>query len=331
MESEVARVKSLRVVWTEPGIVKVEEWEVPSVGEREVLLKTHLTLISPGTERAWLLHLPNTPSNFPQYPGYSAVGEVIATGERVERFKVGDRVVWAGRHAAHAVVTEDALLHAPPELTDEEAVFFRLTSIALQGVRKARIELGESVVVLGLGLIGLLALQLAKISGGFPVIGVDLSEVRLDFARKVGADITLLSDDALIGKVIDLTDGGAHVVIEATGNPEAVNLAFKLARQMGRVILLGSTRGETKSVNFYEVHRKGITIVGAHDSARPKVDSSHGFWTAHDDNVLALKLLSAHRLQVSPLLTHRFPARHAPKAYELLLRNDMSACYRLRH
>lgn len=318
-------MKSLRVVWTEPGVVKVEEWEVPPVGEREVLLKTHLTLISPGTERAWLLHLPNTPSVFPQYPGYSAIGEVIAVGEKVERFKVGDRVVWAGRHAAHAVVTEDALLHVLPELTDEEAVFFRLISIAIQGIRKARIELGESVVVLGMGLIGLLTLQLAKISGGFPVIGVDLSEIRLDFARKVGADITLLSDDALIGKVLDLTDGGAHVVIEATGNPEAVNLAFKLARRIGRVVLLGSARGETKSVNFYEVHRKGLIIVGAHDSVRPKIDSSHGFWTAHDDNILSLKLLSAHRIQVSPLLTHRFPAQHAPKAYELLRRNDMSA------
>jgi threonine dehydrogenase-like Zn-dependent dehydrogenase len=91
-------------------------------------------------------------------------------------------------------------LTVPTELSDEEAVFFRLIAIALQGVRKAHIELGESVVVLGLGLIGLLALQLAKLSGGLPVIGVDLSETRLDFARKVGADVALLSDDAVVAK-----------------------------------------------------------------------------------------------------------------------------------
>jgi threonine dehydrogenase-like Zn-dependent dehydrogenase len=230
-----------------------------------------------------------------------------------------------GRHAAHAVVAEDALLPVPTELSDEGAVFFRLIAIALQGVRKAHIELGESVVVLGLGLIGLLALQLAKLSGGLPVIGVDLSETRLDFARKVGADVALLSDDAVVAKMADLTDGGAHVVVEATGNPDAILLALKFARRLGRVILLGSTRGETKAVNFYEVHRRGLVIIGAHDSVRPRTESSPRFWTAKDDHALALRLLTTRRLQVPPLITHRFVGQEATKAYDLLVRQDLSA------
>lgn len=319
-------MRSLRVVWTEPSVVKIEEWTVPEIGEKQVLVKTNFTLISPGTERAFLLHLPNTPANFPQYPGYCAVGQVLEVGKQVQRFKVGDRVVWAGRHAAHAVISEDALLSVPPELSDEEAVFSRLIAIAMQGVRKAQIELGESIVVLGVGLIGLLALQLAKISGGFPVIGVDLTEIRLDFARKVGADFTFLADENLLARVDELTEGGAHVAIEATGSPEAIPLAFKLTRQMGRVILLGSTRGETKSVNFYaDVHRKGLTIIGAHESVRPQVDSSRWFWTARDDQTLALKLLAAHRIYVTPLITHRFSGTEAPRVYELLVQGDMSA------
>ncbi|MCS3921183.1 zinc-binding alcohol dehydrogenase [Fervidibacter sacchari] len=319
-------MKSYRVVWTEPKVVKVEEWEVPEVVGRQVLVKTRFTLISPGTERAWLLHLPNTPATFPQYPGYCAVGEVLEVGEEVKQFKKGDRVVWAGRHAAHAVVNEDALLPVPSDLPDEGAVFFRLIAIALQGVRKARIELGESVVVLGAGLIGLLALQLAKLSGGFPVIAVDLSEVRLKFAQEVEADFTLQLSEDLNACVSELTDGGAHVVIEATGNPEAIPLAFKLARRIGRVILLGSTRGETKSVNFYtDVHRKGLVIVGAHDSVRPQFDSTPSFWTARDDQALALKLLAVHRIKVAPLITHKFSGMEAPKAYDLLISNDMSA------
>jgi len=319
-------MKSYCVVWTEPKVVKVEEWEVPEVGGRQVLVKTRFTLISPGTERAWLLHLPNTPATFPQYPGYCAVGEVLEVGEQVKQFKRGDRVAWAGRHAAHAVVNEDALLPVPSNLPDEEAVFFRLIAIALQGVRKARIELGESIVVLGAGLIGLLALQLAKLSGGFPVTAVDLSEVRLKFAQDVGADFALQLSEDLNARIGELTDGGAHVVIEATGNPEAIPLAFKLARRMGRVILLGSTRGETKSVNFYtDVHRKGLVIVGAHESVRPQFNSTPGFWTARDDQVLALKLLAASRIKVSPLITHKFSGSEAPKAYDLLLSNDMSA------
>ena len=319
-------MKSYRVVWTDPKVVKVEEWEVTEVGGRQVLVKTRFTLISPGTERAWLLHLPNTPATFPQYPGYCAVGEVLEVGEQVKQLKRGDRVAWAGRHAAHAVVNEDALLPIPSDLLDEEAVFFKLISIALQGVRKARIELGESVVVLGAGLIGLLALQLAKLSGGFPVIAVDLSEVRLKFAQEVGTDFALQPSEDLTIRISELTDGGAHVVIEATGNPEAIPLAFKLARRLGRVILLGSTRGETKSVNFYtDVHRKGLVIIGAHDSVRPQFDSTPSFWTARDDQALALKLLATHRIKVASLITHKFSGLEAPKAYDLLLSNDMSA------
>ncbi|MDW8029892.1 MAG: zinc-binding alcohol dehydrogenase [Armatimonadota bacterium] len=319
-------MKSLRVVWTEPGVVKVEEWELPQVSDRHVLVKTHFTLISPGTERAFLLHLPNTPSTFPQYPGYCAVGQVVEVGEQVRGLKVGDRVVWAGKHSAHALVAEDALLTVPPELDDEEAVFSRLISIAMQGVRKAQIELGESVVVLGMGIIGLLALQLARLNGGFPVIGVDLTEIRLGFARKVGADFALMADEDLIEHANELTEGGAHVVIEATGHPNAIPLAFKLACQMGRVILLGSTRGETKSVNFYsDVHRKGLVIIGAHESVRPKVDSLRGFWTAKEDQTLALRLLAARRIHVLPLITHKFSGMEAPKAYDLLVQGDMSS------
>jgi len=319
-------MRSLRVVWSERGVAEVEEWEVPTPGEGQVLVKTNFTLISPGTERAWFLGLPNTPQKFPQYPGYSAVGVVLEIGGKVQRFKKGDRVVWAGRHAAHAVVAEEALLPVPSELPDEEAVFARLIAIALQGVRKAQIDLGESVVVLGAGLIGLLALQLAKLSGGFPTIAVDLTETRLEFARKVGSDFALLAGENLVERVGELTEGGARIVIEATGNPEAIPLAFKLACRMGRVVLLGSTRGETGSVNFYEdVHRKGLVIVGAHDSVRPKFDSFRGFWTERDDQILALKLLAARRLQIEPLITHKFSGTEAPSAYKLLSSNDMSA------
>lgn len=319
-------MQSLRVVWTEPGVVKVEEWELPSIGDKQVLVKTHFTLISPGTERAFLLRFPNTPSTFPQYPGYCAVGHVMEVGSKVQRFKPGDRVVWAGKHAAHALVSEEDLLPVLPELQDEEAVFSRPIAIAMQGVRKAQIELGESVLVLGAGLIGLLASQLAKLNGGFPVISVDLTEIRLDFARKVGVDSILVADENLIERTSELTGGGAHVVIEATGHPDAIPLALKLARQMGRVILLGSPRGETKSVNFYtDVHRKGITLIGAHESIRPRFDSSRGFWTAKDEQTLALKLLAARRLQVTPLVTHKFRGIEAPEAYKLLVNNDASA------
>jgi len=88
-------------------VAKVEEWEVPEVSGKQVSVKTHLSLISPDIERAWLLHLLNTPANFPQYPGYCAVGEILEVGEQVKQFKKGDRVAWVSRHATYAIVNEE--------------------------------------------------------------------------------------------------------------------------------------------------------------------------------------------------------------------------------
>jgi len=104
-------MKSYCVVWTEPEAVKVEEQEVPEVNSRQVLAKTRFTSISLGTERAWLLHLPNMPATFPQYPGYCAVGEVVRVGEEVTRFKFGDHVAWIGRHVAHCIEVIPLIAH----------------------------------------------------------------------------------------------------------------------------------------------------------------------------------------------------------------------------
>ena len=109
---------------------------------------------------------------------------------------------------------------------------------------KTRIELGESVAVLGAGLVGILAMRLAQLSGGVPVVGIDLEQRRLDLAKQVGADEVLVSDDSLQDKLrAKLGADGADVVIELTGAPNAVVTAFQLAATRGRVVLAGSTRG----------------------------------------------------------------------------------------
>lgn len=313
-------MRSRRVVWPERGVAEVEEWEVREPRAGEMLLRTRVSLISPGTERAFFLGLPNTPQRYPQYPGYSSIGEVLAVGEGVEGWSVGDRVACTAGHAAHALVSILAARRVPEGLADEEASFFQLTAIAMQGVRKARLELGESVAVIGAGVIGLLALQLAQLQGGLPVVAVDGEEKRLEFARTIGADGILKADEETLQGWRELTgEEGARVVIEATGSPSAILLAFHLAAWHGRVVLLGSTRGETEAVNFYrDVHRKGLTVIGAHNSVRPQHESSPGFWTAKEDQLLALRLLTLGRLRVRPLLTHRFAGEEAPQAYALL-------------
>lgn len=318
--------RNQRVVFVERGGAQLEETPIPTPAAGQLLIRTRSTLISPGTERAFFLGLPNTPQQYPHHPGYSNIGEVIACGEGVADWAPGQRVANTGGHAAYVVINAQKCVPVPDGLVDEEANFFNLASIAMQGVRKARIELGEPVAVIGAGLIGLLALQLAKLNGGLPVISVDTDERRLAFAQQVKVDITVKADDQLQATVAQACAAdGAAVVIEATGHPEAIPTAFQLARPGGRVILLGSTRGETEQVNFYrDVHRKGLTVIGAHDIARPKVESHAGWWIAQEDQRVALNLLAAGRLLVQPLITHRFAWHDAPQAYERLKAWDIN-------
>ena len=161
-------MKSQAVVWPAQGLAAIEEIELHEPGSGEVLLEAECTLISPGTERAFLLSLPNAAGRYPARPGYNFVGRVKAVGAGVEGVAVGDRVAASASHAAHALASPGRMVPVPEELDAEAAVFFNMATIALQGMRRAHIELGESVAVVGQGLIGLLALQFCRLQGDCP-------------------------------------------------------------------------------------------------------------------------------------------------------------------
>ena len=208
------------------------------------------------------------------------------------------------------------------DIPAEEAVFFNLGAIALQGVRKARIELGEATLILGQGLIGLSAMQLSKLSGAVPLIASDLTDSRLEISKTVGADYTLNPEDTDFSEQLDdaTQDEGPTVVIEATGHPDAISTALDVAGQGARVVFLASTRGETPSVNFYrDVHKKGLILYGAHNSIRPRQESSPNFWTLKEDSLLLLSLIAQKRFNVIPLISHRVRGEEASKAYQLLM------------
>ena len=284
------------------------------------MLGARASLISPGTERAFFLNLDNTNPVFPLYPGYSFVGEVVDRGAEVTDLQMGDRVVCPAPHMSHAVVDAGVCLKVPESLSDEDAAFFNLLAIAMQGVRKARIELGESVAVLGAGIIGILAMRLAQLSGGLPVIGIDLDMRRLDLAQRIGADEIVVNDDVLQDSLRRrVGQDGADVVIEATGAPRLVVTAFQLAATKGRVILLGSTRGDTEQVNFYrDVHRKGLIVIGSHEITRPTNENSPGYWTQLSEHAVCLDLLARGRVATAPLISHRLDWQDFATAYQHL-------------
>lgn len=316
-------MKAQRVVWPDRAKVDVETFMLPPVADDEVLVATECTLISPGTERAFLLGLPNAQGRYPTRPGYSNIGRVVDTGKSITDCEVGDRVASTQGHTSHFVTSPSRLLKiTSPDVPAEEAVFFNLGAIALQGVRKARIELGEATLILGQGLIGLSAMQLSKLSGALPLIAADLTDSRLEISKRVGADYTFNPEDADFAEQLgDATKGeGPAIVIEATGHPDAISTALDVAGRDARVVLLASTRGETPSVNFYrDVHKKGLILYGAHNSIRPRQESSPNFWTLEEDSFLLLSLIAQKRFNVIPLISHRVPGENAAKAYQLLM------------
>ena len=142
-------MKSRRIVATAQSKIAVEDFELPSLEPDQVLIETQFSAISPGTELAFLHHLPNTPGVYPYYPGYSSSGHVADKGSAVTDLEVGQRVACNIRHAAHAIVEAGRCIPIPDGVSNQDASIYRLISIVMQGIHKAQVQLGWEVAVLG--------------------------------------------------------------------------------------------------------------------------------------------------------------------------------------
>ncbi len=314
------------VVFTGAKQVAMEEHELPDPGPGEVLIRSHCSLISTGTELSAFGGELRPGSRWAQYvqypwrPGYSNVGTVVALGADMAGLEVGQRVVSHGGHASLVLQRQGTVQPVPDGVTDEDAAFCTLGVICLNGVRLARLQLGESVVVCGAGLVGVLATHLARKSGAWPVISLDLAPGRLEYARAHGATDTLaMGADAAEPEVRRITKGRmADAVFEVTGNAKVIAPLMRLPRKLGRVILLGSPRGVTE-IDFHdEVHTNGLHIIGAHNSTHTPVETPYNVWTLQRDRELFLYLVAAGEMPVNDLITHRFAGEEGPAAFEML-------------
>ena len=194
--------------------------------------------------------------------------------------------------------------------------------MGLGGVRRLELELGETAMVIGLGLLGLFSVQFCRLSGANPVIAVDLNPERRALALELGADYALDPTDPNFHETImQLTHGaGIHGCVEVTGASEAMQLALHSAARQGRISLLGCTRESTSAVDYYsQVHKPGVKLIGAHNMVRPQVDSYPHCWTHHDDCRAILNLMSAGRLKVSPIRSRVINGENAPQIYQQLI------------
>lgn len=267
--------------------------------------------------------------------GYCNVGVVDQVGVGVEGFKVGDRVVSNGPHADVVRVPRNLCARIPDGVDDESASFVVLASIGLQGIRLAQPTLGEAFVVTGVGLIGLLTVQLLR-AHGCRVLAIDFDDAKLALARQYGAETCNPGGDedpVAAGMAFSRGQGVDGVIITAsTQSNEPVTQAACMSRKRGRIVLVGVTGLELNRADFYE---KELTFQVSCSYGPGRYDPSYeergqdyplGFvrWTEQRNFEAVLDMLDSGQLDVKPLVTHRIAFEEAQRAYQTLT-DDKSA------
>lgn len=331
-------MRGQRLVAFRPNTMKLEAFDLPDTPPPgHLLAETTCTLISTGTELANYTGITVDRRAMgddwrakPYRPGYSYVGIVRAVGSGVEGIAVGDRVCGHGPHASVALLAPENVAVVPEGVTDVQAAFVTLLIITMNAVRLAKIELGDRVAAVGLGLIGNLALQQARVCGGMPVVGTDLLAARRTYAEQVGLAALDPAAPDFGERIGALADAGRFdVVFEATGSPSGLQPALHMAAKYARVVALGSTRGIVEQFDLYgDLHVPGVTIIGAHIMTHPTEANFANRWTMQANRAVALRLLADRRVQVDALISHREPAEHAADLFALLAerRSEAMGC-----
>jgi predicted dehydrogenase/threonine dehydrogenase-like Zn-dependent dehydrogenase len=344
------------------GRTVVADVPAPSAPVGGLLIRTTRSLISAGTERmlvdfgraGWLAKARQQPDKVlqildkmrtdgllptveavrskldqPLTLGYCNVGRVVEVGAQVRGFAPDERVVSNGSHAELVAVARNLCARIPDSVSDDEAVFVVLGAIALQGVRLATPTLGERFVVTGLGLIGLITVQLLR-ANGCRVLGIDPEPAKAELARAFGADVVALDqgeDPITVAESFSSGDGVDGVLITAsTRSNEPVSQGARMCRKRGRIVLVGVAGLELNRADFYQKELSFQVSCsygpGRYDTEYEEkgIDYPLGFvrWTEQRNFEAVLEMIATGRLNVRPLITHRFAFDSAPEAYDLL-------------
>jgi predicted dehydrogenase/threonine dehydrogenase-like Zn-dependent dehydrogenase len=345
----------------------VDEVPDPLASPHHVLVRPIYSLISSGTETAsihqegilkavaenpsqlgkiWnvlkaqgpLKTLAEVKAKFAEYAvlGYAGAGFVVEKHATVTDLEVGDRVAYGGEGTGHGetvAVGRNLVARIPDNVAFDHACFTTLGSIALNGVRIANISLGERVAVIGLGLVGQLIAQLARLQGGF-IVAIDLKPDRVDLARQLGSDVALVGSSELSAQILALTNGQGVdcIIIAAAAKSDApCRIAVDICRDRGRIVDVGAVE---LSFPWFETYLKEIQVLmaraygpGSYDPAYERQGQDYPLpyvrWTENRNMEEFLRLASLGRVQIDPLITHRFPLGDAARAYHTIM--DASA------
>lgn len=332
-------MKAIRATIIAEQTLRFEAFKLPKkLTGAQVLVQTERTVVSAGTELANYTGLEADTRKkgawcaYPWTPGYGGVGRVLAVGPDVKKInpkvKPGARVYGIFTHASHVLVDlgRELCVPVPDDLDATEAVLGRMCGVAITAYQRARVTLGETVVVFGLGLVGNLAGQFFARAGA-DVIGLDTSAPRRALASQTGFGETLdptgLSEKRLAARLLKRADGARPaVVVDAVGDSRIIERAAQIVADNGQVVLLGTPRApyHTDSTALLKrVHFHGISVVGALEWTIPLLKRQSRGVSTEANTELIFRLIAAGGLQVMPLCSHVLPPADLDSAYQGLL------------
>lgn len=323
-------MKCKQIVFTEKNKAELltVEVDIDSPADNDVVVETMFSTISAGTERANLIGDPNVNGGlsygtfFPRTSGYNCAGVVVKKGNNVKSVDIGDKVVvyWSC-HKKYNVVPETQVVKMDDNISFETGAMSFISTFPMAAIRKTRIEIGESAMVMGLGILGMLAVKLLRTAGAVPIIAVDPNPKRREIALKNGADYAFDPFcENFAEEVKKVTDEGVNVAVEVTGVGAGLDETLDCMANFGRVALLGCTRSSDFTIDYYKkVHRPGITLIGAHTCARPEYESHPGWFTHRDDIKAVLKLCANNRLCLENLIEETHTPEECREVYNRLV------------
>lgn len=338
-------MKSKYIVFPAPRQVEVWEEEITPLEEGEILCQAEKSLISTGTELHCLNGVFEPGTNwhewvkYPFRPGYSMVGRVVEVGPGVTGVQVGDRIANYGLHQQYYKVQtqpvkkrydipEGITMYPLPDAISSEAGAWRSLAVTTQNaVRRGSFQFGETVGVVGLGMLGQLVTQYLAAAGARRIIAIDLAPRRLELAQQHGATHTLqMSAQAAVTSVAAITqEWMLDLVFDVTGHPATLAGCVQLARRYGRVVLLGDTPTPSQQFVGPGALYKSLSILGIHGYALPEKTSELTPWSVETMSALFFDYLQQGKMDVASLITHRYLPDQAPEAYLGLLQDRSAA------
>lgn len=296
------------------------------VNDHEVIIRTHYSHLSAGTEMACLSGLESW-FQIPGVPGYTSIGEVITTGKKVEKVKTGDLVFTYGTHSEYFKLDTTERFHGicvgvPDAVNPEHAAFTHMAGIAMTALRVSDIQLGDYVLVTGQGAIGNLTAQLARLQGA-EVIVTEIDDFRLELAEKCGTKHCINTSETNLSNAINQITNkkGVSTLIDASGLTPVIAEASDCVSLNGEIILLGSPRDPyqtdlTRFIKHFHYFPFNHNMKGALEFTYPTQANEFNKHSIERNAEIIMKLMAEKQLLIDPLYTHKLSPRMAQEAYE---------------